>query len=157
MASLLDSLSARLLQTRSFVRAPIWLYRHRLGWLLGRRVFMLEHTGRTSGLARYVCLEVLDRPTPDVMVVASGFGTQAQWYRNVRANPDCRVSIGTGIGLPARARMLSRPESEAALRRYQQAHPQAWRRLRGAIDKAGRASSDHLPMVELTLIRGGAG
>lgn len=154
MASLLDSLGARLLQTRSFVRAPIWLYQHRLGWILGQRIFMLEHTGRESGLARYVCLEVVERPTPDMLIVASGFGTRSQWYQNLQTQPACRVSIGARVGVPARARMMTEPESDAALLRYQHAHPGAWRRLRGAIDAVGDVSADQLPMVELTLGEG---
>ncbi|HTM84573.1 MAG TPA: nitroreductase family deazaflavin-dependent oxidoreductase, partial [Mycobacterium sp.] len=39
------------------MRAPIWLYRARLGALLGSRLLMLEHRGRTSGARRYVVLE----------------------------------------------------------------------------------------------------
>ena len=151
MAAFLDSLGARLLQTRSFVRAPIWLYRHRMGRLLGQRIFMLEHTSRQSGQPRYACLEVVERPTPDVIVVASGFGTHAQWYRNLQAQPECRVSIGRLIEVPARARMMPPSESEETLQRYQQAHPGAWRRLRGAIEAAARTSVADLPMVELTL------
>jgi deazaflavin-dependent oxidoreductase (nitroreductase family) len=53
---------------------------------------------RKSGLGRYVVLEVVDHPTPDSYVVASGFGEKAQWFRNVKANPRMRVYT-TGAGL----------------------------------------------------------
>jgi len=33
-------------------RAPIWLYRAHLGWLLGYRFVLLTHTGRKSVLPR---------------------------------------------------------------------------------------------------------
>ena len=151
MSSLFDLVAARLLQTRGIVRAPIWLYRHHLGWLLGQRVLMVEHIGRKSGLARFVCLEVVERSDSDVVVVASGFGPHAQWYRNLKAHPACRVSIGNRVAVPARARMMSDDEAEATIARYRRQHPVAWRRLRGAIEHAVQQSVDSLPMVELVL------
>ena len=92
-----SGLAARALQTRAFVRAPITLYRHGLGWVLGRRVLMLEHTGRRSGKARFVCLEVVDRPGPGRVVIVSGFGERAEWYRNLLADPACFVSAGRQV------------------------------------------------------------
>lgn len=151
MASLFDRIGARALRTRRLVRAPIWLYQHRLGWLLGQRILMLEHRGRTSGRARYVCLEVVDRPSPTTILVVSGFGTGAQWYRNLLAEPQCRVSIGGWHRVPAVARMLDTEESQAALLTYQAAHPAAWQRLKGIIEQAAGRDVDTLPMVELTL------
>lgn len=38
--------AARMLRSRRLMRAPIWLYRARLGGLLGGRLLMLEHIGR---------------------------------------------------------------------------------------------------------------
>src|SRR5690606_12262413 len=64
----LSAIGARVLRTRSLVRAPIALYKAGLGWLLGSRILMLEHRGRSSGLRRYVCLEVVERPSPDRIV-----------------------------------------------------------------------------------------
>ena len=78
VTSMVDSVVSRLLRTRAVVRAPIWLYRHRSGWLFGSRMLMLEHIGRRSGVPRYVCLEVVERPSADEIVVVSGFGTGAQ-------------------------------------------------------------------------------
>jgi len=69
-------------------RLPIWLYRFHLGWLLGYRFVLLTHTGRKSGLTRQTVLEVVhyDKVT-GACVVASGWGTKSEWYRNVTANP----------------------------------------------------------------------
>lgn len=147
------ALAAKVLTTRSLVRAPIALYRHGWGWLLGSRVLMLEHTGRRSGLPRYVCLEVVDRPGPRRVVVVSGFGTGAQWFRNLAAQPRCRVSIGRRTSAPATARMMTAAESREALGRYQEAHPAAWRHLRDAIEHAVGQPVTELPMVELVLDR----
>ena len=56
-APLARSLAARaaaLLRVRRFVRAPIAIYRARLGFIFGSRLLMLEHTGRKTGARRYV-------------------------------------------------------------------------------------------------------
>lgn len=147
----LSGIGARALRTRWFVRAPIWLYRHGLGWLLGSRILMLEHTGRSSGQPRYVCLEIVERPAPDRIVIVSGFGERAQWYRNLQADPNCFVSTGRMRRAPAVARLLTGPEASAALERYQHAHPRDWEMLRGAIEKAVGHPVQGLPMVELRL------
>ncbi|MGH3626024.1 MAG: hypothetical protein ACRDRL_01055, partial [Sciscionella sp.] len=63
------AVGAGMLRVRWFVRAPIWLYRARLGFLFGTRLLMLEHIGRTTGERRYVVLEVVARPTPDSYIV----------------------------------------------------------------------------------------
>lgn len=147
----LSGLGARVLRTRSLVRAPIALYRAGLGWLLGSRILMLEHRGRSSGLRRYVCLEVVERPSPDRIVIVSGFGERAQWYRNLKAHPRCFVSSGRVRRASARARLLDAEESAAALDRYRQAHPRDWEVLRGVIEKAVGHPVQGLPMVELQL------
>ena len=75
-----------MLRTRWLVRAPIWLYRWRMGARLGSRFLVLEHLGRVSGQRRYVVLEVVDHPLRSYVVVAR-LGDRAQWLRNVQANP----------------------------------------------------------------------
>lgn len=112
---------------------------------------MLEHTGRRSGLPRFVCLEVVDRPAPERVVVVSGFGERAEWYRNLRANHACFVSVGRLRRIPAQARFMTSTEASATLDRYQHAHPRAWDRLRQAIEKAVGHPVDELPMVESLL------
>lgn len=146
-----SGLAARALQTRALVRAPITLYRHGLGWVLGPRFLMLEHTGRRSGQARFVCLEVVDRPGPARIVIVSGFGGRAEWYRNLLADPACFVSTGRRQRVPAQARFMTSAEASAALGRYQHAHPGAWDRLRQVIEKATGHPAGQLPMVELLL------
>ncbi|GGR69383.1 nitroreductase family deazaflavin-dependent oxidoreductase [Nocardioides luteus] len=152
---MIDRIVSRLLRTRAVVRAPIWLYRHRAGWLFGSRMLMLEHVGRRSGALRYVCLEVVERPSASEIVVVSGFGERAQWYQNLLAEPSCRVSIGFRHNIDTEARFLSEAESAAALQNYQQAHPKAWARLRGAIETAVGHEVEGLPMVCLRLLGDG--
>lgn len=145
----LSALGARILTTRWMVRAPIYCYRAGLGFLFGTRLLMLEHTGRKSGARRYVVLEVVERPSHDRYVIVSGFGRDAQWYRNVSANPQVRVSCGIRRHMTATAIPLSDDESATALARYAEAHPRAWRNLRGTIESAVGHPVDSLPMVVL--------
>ncbi|MBX7435192.1 nitroreductase family deazaflavin-dependent oxidoreductase [Mycobacterium sp. Y57] len=78
---------------RAAFRAPIWLYDHGLGWLLGRRFVCLTHTGRRSGRRYRTVLEVVGHRGSEYFVVA-GFGRKADWYRNVTADPDVRFAVG---------------------------------------------------------------
>ncbi|WP_338087588.1 nitroreductase family deazaflavin-dependent oxidoreductase [Nocardia huaxiensis] len=144
-------LGAKLLRTRWFVRAPIGLFRARLGFLFGGRLLLLEHRGRTSGTPRYVTLETVARPTPATIVIASGFGATAQWYRNLQADPHCFVSIGFRHRVPARARDLTPDEAKTVLAEYKRAHPAAYRELSRVIEQATGTSIEDVPLVELTL------
>ncbi len=76
-------------------RAPVYLYRWHLGWLLGHRLLLLAHTGRRSGLRRQTVLEVVDyRKLGPEVVVVSAFGQHADWVRNIEAKPDEEVTVG---------------------------------------------------------------
>lgn len=144
---------ARILRSRRLMRAPIWIYRVRAGALLGSRLLMLEHIGRKSGARRHVVLEVVDHPTGDSYVVASGFGAKAQWFRNIQAQPRVRVYLGGHAPRPATARVLSQPEADRTLAVYAGRHPRAWKRFKGVLEETlGRevtAPNTPLPMVEL--------
>lgn len=147
--------SARLLGTRWLARAPVWLYRARLGFLFGSRLLMLEHTGRKTGVRRYVVLEVVARPRPGSYVIASGFGSRAQWFRNVRANPKVRVYIGARRPAPATARLLNSEETSAALTSYAASHPRTWATLKPVFEATlGAPIGDEgtsLPLIALDL------
>jgi len=78
-----------------FFRAPVYLYRWRLGWLFGKRCLLLTHIGRRTGLRRQTVLEVVEyrKQGPEV-VVANGFGPDSDWVRNIEANPGEEVMVG---------------------------------------------------------------
>ncbi|WP_406688418.1 nitroreductase family deazaflavin-dependent oxidoreductase [Saccharopolyspora sp. ID03-671] len=140
----------KLLRTRWLVRAPIWLFRARLGVVFGSRLLMLEHVGRKSGQPRYAVLEVVDR-TDTGYVLAAGFGERTQWLRNLDAHPNAHVSIGTRTRIPVTARRLTAEEVAATLRRYETRHPKAWARLRPVFEKTLEAPiGTTLPMIALT-------
>lgn len=149
----------RILRRRALARAPIVLYRWGLGGLLGNRILLLEHVGRRSGERRFVVLEVADRPAPDRFVVVSGFGTRAQWFRNVVAQPRVRVSVGRRRSVPATAHRMPEDRAAALFAAYPRRHPRAWARLEPTIRAACDLAPDeplapHVPVVELVL--GGA-
>ncbi|MCA4751874.1 nitroreductase family deazaflavin-dependent oxidoreductase [Mycolicibacterium fortuitum] len=154
MAGLPD-LGARLLRNRRLVRAPIWLYRIGAGAVFGSRILMLEHIGRTSGAHRYVVLEVVGRPSPDSIVVASGFGDKAQWFRNVVVNPRVRVWLGSHRPVPAVARVLDQQAVDQVLAEYRAQHPKTWDQFKLVLEETlGQPITDTgapLPMVELRL------
>jgi deazaflavin-dependent oxidoreductase (nitroreductase family) len=143
------------LRCRPLVRAPILMYRCGLGFLFGDRMLMLEHIGRTSGRNRYVVLEVIARRAPESYTVASGFGAQAQWLRNVSAEPRVRVSSGRRKSVAATARRLTASEADAVLEDYRIHHPKAWRRLKDIVERNVDGQIEppgtELPMVEFTL------
>ncbi|WP_329408180.1 nitroreductase family deazaflavin-dependent oxidoreductase [Nocardia vinacea] len=148
-SNVFTKVGARALRTRWLVRAPIWLYRCGLGFLFGSRLLMLQHTGRRTGTPRYVVLEVIDRPATDEYVIVSGFGTKSQWYRNVLADPQIRLSTGTKHNIAATATPMTDHESTLALEHYAHNHPKAWNKLRATIEHATGSPVTTLPMVLL--------
>lgn len=146
---------ARVLRSRRLMRAPIWIYKARAGALFGSRILMLEHIGRKSGEPRFVVLEVLDHPSPDAYVVASGFGRKAQWFRNIEANPRVRVYAGSHAPRPATARVLDQQQADRTLSAYISRHRKAWGKMRPVLEETlGVPITDTdtpLPLVELRL------
>lgn len=140
-----------MLRTRWLVRAPLWVFRARLGFLLGGRLLMLEHRGRKSGEWRQVVLEVVAHPTATRYVVVAGFGERAQWLRNVRADPRVRVSAGTRHRRSGRAVELERSEADAVLATYSVEHPAAWRQLSDTMAHGLGTDLATLPVVALDL------
>lgn len=80
---------------RWFMRAPIVLFRLRLGWLLTGHFLMITTTGRKSGLPRYAIIEVIKRDKASgAYIVVSGWGTKSDWYQNILKTPQVRVDVG---------------------------------------------------------------
>ncbi len=91
--SITESPPSRIL--RRVLRLPIWLYRLRLGWLLGNRFLLLHHTGRKSGQVRETVIEVVKRdPAADMFYVVSGWGRRSDWYLNIQKNPLATIHVG---------------------------------------------------------------
>jgi deazaflavin-dependent oxidoreductase (nitroreductase family) len=120
---------------------PIGLYRARLGILLGHRFVLVNHVGRRTGRAHQTVLEVVaqDRTTGQV-TVASGFGPEADWYRNLLAHPDVTIQQGTRT-VPVRAVALDEHDAAEALADYARRHPVAARFLARFMGLSGTGSA----------------
>jgi len=114
---------------RAFMRFPIHLYRARLGWLFGERFLMLSHTGRKSGLTRYVVLEVVNQePENNIFYVAAAWGKKADWYQNILANPKVTVQV-KNRQFSALAKTISQEAALENLWVYAQKYPAAFTQL----------------------------
>ncbi len=114
---------------RLLYRLPVWLYRARLGWLLGHRFVMINHVGRTSGRIRQVVVEVaaLERAS-GVVTVVSGFGRSSDWYRNLLAHPAASIQLG-GRAVAVRAVPVPPDQAAEVIAGYARRHPRAARSL----------------------------
>ena len=134
--------------TRFIVRLPIWLYRLRLGWLLGGRFLPLTHTGRKTGLPRRALLEIVHHDADSATYfVAAAWGAKAQWVRNIQEHPQVEVTVGRRR-FGAIARAVSPEEAERVLEAYARQHRIAMRvlgRLLGSSDPPELAQT--LPIV----------
>ena len=110
-------------------RAPIYLYRLELGWLLGHRFLLLIHQGRTSEHVYHTVLEVVryDRATKE-SVVLSGWGARADWYRNIKANPALEIWTAGERYIPQQ-RFLAPEENHALISEYASNHSLAFQFL----------------------------
>ena len=114
---------------RALLRAPVLLFRLRLGWLFAGRLLMIEHVGRTSGRRYRTVLEVVrhDRQAGS-WVVASGWGASADWLRNIRKTPEVVLHVGLRRR-PARAVVLPEDVGARELCDYAHRHPRAFNAL----------------------------
>jgi deazaflavin-dependent oxidoreductase (nitroreductase family) len=98
---------------------PIWLYRLRLGWLLGTRFVLLTHRGRKTGIVRKVVVECVsfDRRTAESVVMA-GWGRKTKWLLNLEAGGGIEVQTGRLRYRPA-VRMVEPEEAERIFADYE--------------------------------------
>ncbi len=79
---------------RTAFKVPLYLWRMGLGSILGHNFVVMTTTGRKSGLPRHTMTEyawINNR-----VVVASGWGTQAQWVKNLESDPHLTVQTAHG-------------------------------------------------------------
>lgn len=141
-----------------FLHAPTWLFRAHIGFVMGKRFMMIEHTGRTSGNLYRTVLEVAGRyPERDEWIVTSGTGANADWYRNIVAGGLDAVWIGS-TRYTAAPRFLDAPEAALVMLGYEQAHPKAAAKLMDSMgvsydgSQEGRiAMMEQIPMVSFVL------
>lgn len=104
---------------RRLFHLPVYLYRWRLGWLLGHRLLLLTHLGRRTGLRRQTVLEVVQyRSDGPEVVVVNGFGRDSDWVRNIEARPGEEVTVGRRH-FAASHRFLDEEEAAGVMRDYE--------------------------------------
>lgn len=98
---------------RLFLRLPVYLYHGPLARLLAWRcVVLLTTIGRRTGQPRQVTVSAMR--LSDRFIVFAGFGVQANWYRNILANPEVIVRYGHHCWR-ARARVVLDPAERRSL------------------------------------------
>ena len=63
-----------------------------LGPIIGRKILLLTTTGRKTGLPRVTPLQYEE--IDGCYYLGSAMGTQADWYKNLEANPKVTVRVG---------------------------------------------------------------
>lgn len=141
---------------RWFLRFPIYLYRLKLGFLLGHRFVMITHVGRNSGKRRDTVLEVVWIDQRQVYVAAA-WGESSDWYQNIRKTPDVTVHLASRT-YPGWARSVDEVVAHDVLIEYAAHHPRAFKALvRLLVDKPGSNTDENVdkvaavvPVVRLT-------
>ena len=132
-----------------FLKAPQWIFRLKLGFLMGDRFLLLTHTGRKSGSTFRTPLEVVvhDGDTGEY-IVCSGTGPTADWWLNIHANPATSIQVRNAVWTP-RQRFLEPEEAARRFHEYETAHPTTAARL---LDSMGQShdgtDDDRVRMME---------
>lgn len=138
--------------SRFFFRAPIYVYRAGLGWLMSKRLLMLIHMGRKSGAPRFAVLEVVRWDEEEgVFVVPAAWGEKADWYRNLIETPEAKVNH-RGRTVDVVATRLPLDEAAVHFEIYAKAHPRAAANIgkyMGVSFDDSSALAARIPLVEL--------
>lgn len=127
-----DSLSFRQKPSGAFkwvLRAPVVLFRWKLGFVFGERLLLISHRGRRSGRVLQTPVEVVEHDTvTHEFIVCSGTGPRADWYLNLRSAAAVSVQVRNHVWVPGQ-RFLEPEEAAARFAGYEATHPSTARRL----------------------------
>jgi len=136
-----------------FLKSPALLYRAKLGFLFGERFLMITHVGRKSGTTFHTPLEVVvhdtdtDADTAE-FIVCSGTGPNADWYRNITAQPVASIQVKNRVWTPDQ-RVLDSTEAADRFADYERRHTKAASKL---LDSMGQSydgtDSDRVRMMQ---------
>lgn len=131
-------------------RAPIALYRARLGFLLGTRFLMLEHRGRRTGETRRTVLEVVAKH-PHAFYVAAAWKSKSHWLKNIVADP--RVTVHCGFErFTTTAEVMDQESARRVLGEYAALHPRTFARLaRFMLDDPGEGVEENVERVSAAI------
>lgn len=89
---------------------------------MGKRFLSVTHRGRRSGRLHDTVLEVaVYHAERQESIVSSAYGSTADWYRNIEAEPALRVRTGRKDYVPEQ-RFLSREEAREAAAEFCRLH-----------------------------------
>ena len=140
-------------------RLPVWLYRFKLGFLIGGRFVYVEHIGRSSGETRQAVIEVIRRDKEhDRYLVVSGYGEKSNWYQNIKKTPTVKIQVGARKA-KAKAIFFNETDSLSELQDYAKRHPTAIKQLAGLVGASFDGSEEQLvhlskrwPVIALEVI-----
>ncbi len=119
---------------------------------------MLEHIGRRSGKLRRTPLEAVHR-NADSYTLCSGTGPDADWFRNIKAQPAIALWVGSRR-YEVEQRFLTDSEAATTLAAYEASHPKAAERLLDLMGISHDGTHEGrmgivagIPMVEIRLAR----
>ena len=119
-----------------FLKSPALLFRGKLGFLFGERFLMINHVGRKSGTTFHTPLEVVAHDTDTAeYFVCSGTGPNADWYRNITAQPVSSIQVKNRIWTPDQ-RFLEPIEAADRFADYERRHAKAASKL---LDSMGQS------------------
>jgi deazaflavin-dependent oxidoreductase (nitroreductase family) len=136
-------------------RLPIWLYRLHLGWLLGGRFLLLQHTGRKSGRLRETVLEVVRYdPGGQAYYIGAGFGESSDWFQNLRQTPQATIRVARR-SYQVIAKRVPLDAAGAEYRIYASQHPSALKGLSSFLGVKLTGTEEDYPMLahRMPLIR----
>lgn len=154
---------------RRLLRAPVWLYRWKCGWLLGHRFLLVIHTGRRTRLRRCTVLEVIEfRKAACEAVVISASGRNADWLRNIE---DTRSGFEIVIGarrFAATHRVLDTGEATSVIAGYERRNRRIAPIVRAGLswllgwrydgsEQARARAAAQLPLIAFRPLRSGDG
>ena len=81
-----------------FFKIPVWIHKMGFGgWerLVGAQWMLITTVGRKSGKPRDTMVDVMDYDKAnDTYFVEVAYGSRADWYRNIQANPLFKARVG---------------------------------------------------------------
>jgi deazaflavin-dependent oxidoreductase (nitroreductase family) len=125
---------------------------------MGKRFLMIEHRGRKSGHLYRTVVEVAGHnPDRDEWIVTSGWGPNADWYRNLQSGGLEAVWLGSKRHTAA-LRFLDDVEAGEVMGKYEKAHPKTAQALLNAMGVSHDGSDEgrarmmkRIPMVGFAL------
>jgi deazaflavin-dependent oxidoreductase (nitroreductase family) len=79
-------------QIKNVQRIHQRLYDSGKGWIVGWLILLLRHTGRKSG--RQYATPLQYEKIDGAYYIGAARGVNADWFRNIQANPQVQVSVG---------------------------------------------------------------